>query len=307
MKKVVILILLCVLLSACETTDYADEGEVGPTECPYDCSSGDDGVSTTITNPSDEGTVYINDRMEIRVKVQDKGESSASGVVCLTGLDPEEFNGVSECDCESFYIDLDEEDALDYESITFDSALVTEDAAGDHDLTAITRYDYTTYGIFEVCLTGDPDNEEDCDTSTTKNRLSVSSSGPLNVDSITQSLNTVGDDITLRLSVEVEIDTSVTESLIDADDAMNEECELSMSDYTIPVDVDLVLFEELYENACGQMQFEEGEDTATVSCKVDVRGDQLSSFGSKKEWEGYISFDYGIQSIESIGFEAISE
>ena len=306
MKKLILLLLFLLLVSACETST-TDE-EVGPTECPYDCSSGSDGIETTLTNPSDESTVYALDRLEVRAKVNDEGESSADGVVCLTGLDPDEFQGISDCECEAFYIDLDEEDALNYENVAFTSVLVTEDASGDHDLTAITRYTYRTYGIFEVCLTGDPDNEKECDTSTTKDRVSVSSSGPLNVESITQSLNSVGDDITLRLSVEVEMDTSVTESLIDADDATNQECVLSLSDdFTIPVDVDLVLFEELHDNACGTLVFEEGEDTATVSCKVEVRGDQLSSFGSKKEWEGYISFDYGIQSIDSIGFEVVNE
>ena len=310
MRRIVLLFCVLVFLSSCSSLDFFDsqetveEDDSSLTECPYICSSGSSGIETTINHPKDgSDTVLVGDQFAARVKVDNVGEASADGIVCMTGLNSQDFSGITGCECESFFIDLHDEDDLNYEDLIFDAASVQSEASGSHAVTFYTRYSYTTYGIFELCLSGDPDNEDECSTSTTSDRVTVSSSGPVSVTSVTQELNPVGGNaLELRLRVTAEYDSSATQSLISLDDSVSDSCVLDVDydSYSVPVDIRLVLFEEEQSGACSEMSFAYGEEEATSTCRVDIDTNDLVG---KKEWRGFVELDYGYQEIESVQFE----
>jgi len=304
MKLRYCLLVLLLFIVACAQTQELGE-EPSPTACPYICLPGNAGVETTVNHPKDDGTVFVNDRMAPRIKVEDVGEASIEGgFVCLTGLNEEAFQGVSRCDCEAFSIDLDDPDALPYDDVTFSTALVTDEAVGDQDLTVYTRYSYSTFGIFELCISGDPDNEKECDTSSTENRLVVSSAAPVEITSVTQTLTPQGGDaVALRVNIEAEMHTDANQELIPIDDATNDACVLEIT-YTVPVDVTFVLFEDEHAGACSTLQFRDGEDAAHVTCKFEV---DTATLVGKKEWRGYVRLDYGFQEIQSVRFTVTAE
>lgn len=303
MKLRFLLSLFFIFIAACAQTQTTDEAR-GATACPYSCSSGDVGVETTVNAPKESGTVHVAERLAPRVKVLDVGEASIdSGLVCITGLNEDEFRGVTRCDCEAFTINLDDPNALGYEDVIFSPAEVTEDAVGDHALTVYTRYSYSTFGIIDVCLSGDPDNEKECDTSETKNRVTVSSAGPVEITDVTQRLTPLGSSsVTLRLDIKTKIHADANQQLLSLDDVTNDACVLESSD-AIPVDVSLVLFEE-EQTGCKQLTFEQGEDTASVSCTVDI---DTANLVGKKAWEGYVRLDYGFQEIQSVPFTVTND
>src|SRR3989344_4115214 len=160
MKARLIFFLFFFVLSAC-TADVAEE-EIA-TSCPPDCSGGSTGVVTKINSPQDEGTVYIGDRLAVSASLTDLGEANVEdGLVCITGLDGSIFSGLGGCTCENFYITLDEPDDSNFEktSVSFSPPFISEEAAGKHHITFYTRYSYSSYGPFSLCLSGDPYNEE---------------------------------------------------------------------------------------------------------------------------------------------------
>ncbi len=310
MKRVLFLLLLVVLSGCVATTDTDDTGDSAQTDCPQSsCASGDEGIVTTINYPSEKGTttVYTTYRLAVRVKLSDEGESSADGIACITGLDENLFEGAGDCDCESFFIDLEEDDALGYEDVEFPSYFVDGEASGDHQFTTYTRYSYVTHGLFDVCLSGDPDNEEECDTSTTVDRLDTSSSGPVNVESITQEITLQGSNtITLRLKVTADASGASNANLVREEDATTDACLLDRDEdnTAIPVDVSLYMFGDEQTGACEDLSFEEGEAEASTTCKLQIHTDTLVG---KKEWNGYVSLYYGWEERNSVSFSVVAE
>ena len=85
MKKVLILILL-ILLSACQTTPTATEA----TYCPPDCAEGSSSLDIEINSPTE--TIYTDGRTLVSVHLENTGEASIEeGSLCITGLDSEIF------------------------------------------------------------------------------------------------------------------------------------------------------------------------------------------------------------------------
>ncbi|MBS3162931.1 hypothetical protein J4467_03315 [Candidatus Woesearchaeota archaeon] len=171
MKKYLLLILFLFLASCATNTT-----ETLPTECPPYCSGGSSSVDLEINSPQD--IVFANDRMPVTATVVDSGESGVEyGEVCVTGLDEQYFSGFGGCNCQSYYITLDDNDDENFEEslINFDTTYVSDKASGNHFMTFINRYTYTTYAPFEICFTNDL-SDSSC---ISGNKLESSSSGPL--------------------------------------------------------------------------------------------------------------------------------
>jgi len=282
-----------------------EEGELIPTTCPPDCAGGSAGVISTIDSPSDGGNVYGGEQFAVSIGLHDRGESSVEdGIVCVTGLDADLFSGLYGCTCQSYYIELDDPDDPNFERtrIDFPSTFVSREATGDQRLTAYTRYRYTSYGIFEACLTGDPFEETAC--SVEGNKLVVSSSGPVEVTSITEELTPVGSNaVTLRMNVQARVNAADNEKLIALDDTSSSACVLPVETFT-NVAVSLVLFGE--SHSCGNMKFEQGEDEAEITCRIENLDTQLF-IGEQKEYQGWVQLEYGFQNIQSIQFTVLQE
>ncbi len=303
MKKTLFLLGVILFLSAC-TQQIVEENI--PTGCPPYCSGGSTGVVTTITNPAEDSTVYVGDRLPVTLLLEDIGESSVEyGTVCITGLDENSFAGLGGCNCDNYYITLDESDDSNFERtiVDFTPSLVSSEASGSQHLTAYTRYEYTAYGPITLCLTGDPTLETDC--SINGNKLKASSSGPLQITSVEEHISTVGENvITLRLSIEAKNPTLKNSAIIDIDAASESSCLISDEDGKVSANVFVILFGESY--SCGTMAFEQDTDTATVSCKIE-NIDTQRLIGGQKEYDGWIRINYGFQEIQSVAFTVVNE
>jgi len=118
MKKIFFALFVLFLVGC---TQEAPEGEEIATSCPPGCSGGSAAVVSTINSPQDEGNVYVGDRLAISINLVDRGEASVEdGRVCITGLDGEVFSGLGGCQCEGFYITLDDSDDAKFERTTVD-------------------------------------------------------------------------------------------------------------------------------------------------------------------------------------------
>ena len=297
MKTFLLFLSLIFLLSACTqkaTTDTL------ATSCPPDCSGGDTGVVTTIHAPQDEGTVYVGDRLAPSVTLDDLGESSVEGgLVCITGLDGAIFSGLGGCNCQSFYTTIDDPHDANFEQATvnFQGSLLTAEGVGNQHLTFYTRYSYSAYGPFTLCLTGDPYHETDC--LVEGNKLTSSSSGPLHIRSLTESISTQGSNsVNLRLKIDVDTPSSDTGRLLSVEQTSDSRCVLPPSD-TVSADVSVILFGESYD--CGKITFSSAEESASVSCKLDAI-DTQNFIGGQKDYEGWVRIDYGYQELQSVAF-----
>ncbi|MDP3919045.1 MAG: hypothetical protein Q8Q35_04055 [Nanoarchaeota archaeon] len=295
MKKLIVLgFVLLVLISACQQ-ELPEEPT--PTACPPDCSGYGGNVETEVLGD----TIYANSRFTPSVNINDEGESDTEGIVCITGLNSEVFEDYEECSCQDFYVTL--QDASDpnfeYDEIDFSSIYVSTEESSEEEMTIITRYKYITYGIFEVCLTGDPDRETEC--SESGNKLETSSAGPVNVNSIKEDIQTVGDNsITLRLQIEADYDASANQQLVALNDVTDSSCFIGGSGEDVYVDVDVILLGK--STSCGEMVFEPGEESSTITCKLDnIDVDLL--VGGSKEKEGWVKLTYGFEDIQSHKFD----
>ena len=295
MKKILLILLLLVFLVGCQP--QAEDIEKTPGTCPFDCKGGNAGVTATIHYPTEGGNIYTSDRFAPVIEVVDEGEANAEGMLLLTGLDAETFGSYTGCYPINFYTVLDDPDDQYYEKIIFDDlpqTSISSEKGSDQMMTMYTRYAYTTYGVYEVCLTGDPVNEANC--KVTGNKLDSSSSGPLTITSITEEISKIGGNaITLRLHVDAQVNAGRNEKLIDIEDTTNPECILPRDegiDFS-DVEVDVVLLGERHD--CGLMRFENGEGEATVTCRIVF-------IGGQNLYPGYVELNYGFQNIQSVGF-----
>ncbi len=288
MRKYYILILLLFIVSCTTTTE-----EAIPTYCPPGCSGGSESVEIIVNSPSD--IVFANDRMPVSVDLLDIGESSVEfGELCITGLNVEDFSELSGCNCQSYYITLDDSDDQNFESalIDFGTSFISPEASGEHFLTFINRYSYTTYAPFEICFTNDLG--DDC---ISGDKLESSSSGPLKVTSIQERIVPDGNAVDVRLSIEAEY--TGDSMLISQEDINSDSC-LTIPNYPITADVSIIMFGVSHE--CGVLNFFEDEDSATITCKLDDQ--MLSNFiGEQDTYEGWVRIDYAVEQIDSVKFK----
>ena len=297
MKTFLFLFVLLFLLSACTQETTTD---TLATSCPPDCSGGDTGIVTTINTPQDEGTVYVGDRLAPSVTLDDTGESSVEGgLVCITGLDGAIFSGLGGCNCQSFYTTIDDPHDANFQQATvnFQGSLLTDEGVGDQHMTFYTRYSYSTYGPFTLCLTGDPYHETDC--SVEGDKLTSSSSGPVQITSVTESITTQGSNsVNVRLKIDVDKPTSDTGQLVSIEQTSEPSCVLPTSD-TVSADVSVILFGEAHD--CGTITFNSDEESASVTCKLDSI-DTQNFIGGQKDYDGWVRIDYGYQELQSVAF-----
>jgi hypothetical protein len=289
MKKYIPLIILIFIASCTTQTE-----EVMPTECPPYCSGGSGAVETIINSPQD--IVFVNDRMPISITMEDVGESNVEyGEVCITGLNNDYFPGLGGCNCQSYYITLEDNKDQNFEEavVDFDSVFVSEQASGNHFMSVITRFDYTTYAPFEICFTNDL-----TDSCISGNKLEASSSGPLKVTSIQERLVPNGNAVDVRLSIEAEFSGDGT--LIFKEDVSSGSC-LTIPEEPITADVSVILFG--VPHVCGVLNFFEDEDyEASITCKLDNQA--LSQFiGEQDTYTGWVRIDYAVEQKDSIKFE----
>lgn len=303
MKKIFFILFVIFLFGCAQETP---EGEEIATSCPPGCSGGSASVQSVINSPQDEGNVYVGDRLSISMNLYDRGEASVEdGLVCLTGLDGNLFSGLGGCQCESFYLTIDDSDDANFERTTVDfpSAFISEEASGTQHMTFYTRYSYTSYAPFTLCLSGDPYNEESC--SLDGNKLDSSSSGPLQVSSVTEEITTEGGNaITLRLHINAEVNTADTAQMIELEEVSEDSCLLLNTDEKTQGDISVILFGESHD--CGSITFDQGEDEAEVTCKME-NIDTQRFIGGQNEREGWVRIDYGYQEIQSVSFDVVSE
>lgn len=297
MKKIFFLLGILLLLSACTQQTATEKIS---TSCPPICSGGSTGIVTTINAPADSSTVYVGDRLSPSATLDDLGESSVQdGVVCITGLDGAIFSGLGGCNCQSFYTTIDDPHDPNFEqaTVTFPSSLLTNEGVGEQHMTFYTRYQYTAYGPVTLCLTGDPYHETAC--SLEGNKLSSSSSGPLQISSVTESLTTQGSNaIDVRIKIDVDAPSSSTGQLINLDQTSDTSCVLPTAE-TTSADVSLVLFGESYD--CGTLTFAQGDTSASATCKLETI-DTQRFIGGQKEYDGWVRIDYGYQELQSTAF-----
>ena len=299
MKKYILLILF-LFLASCAT----ETSEELPTDCPPDCSGGSDSVDLEINSPQD--IVFANDRMPVSITVYDYGESSVEyGEVCVTGLDEEFFSGFGGCNCQSYYITLDDNDDENFEEslINFDTTYVSDKASGNHFMTFINRYTYTTYAPFEICFTNDL-SDSSC---ISGNKLESSSSGPLKVTSIQERLVPNGNAVDLRLTIDAEF--AGDDTLISTTDVASDSC-LTIPEEPIQADVSIIMFGvehvcdvDCQGNDCGTLNFYEDQDyEASITCKLD--NFLLGQFvGGQDTYDGWVRIDYAVEQKDSIEFK----
>lgn len=292
MKKVLILLSLVILLSACQTNQV--DPNVG-TYCPPDCSSGSSSLDIKINSPGE--TVYTGSRMLVSVNLDDVGESSIEeGSVCIAGLDPEIFGALAGCDCQSFQLTLDNPDSQYFmeDTLEFGPEFIPEDASGSGGVTVITKYAYSTYGIFDICITTD---YEDTTCSVEGNKLTTSSSAPVEISSVTETITPIGESVDLRLNVEANVNADNNQRIISIEDISSYTCSLTQTE-DIQGEVSAILFGESYD--CGKMTFDE-KGKGKVSCLLEnIPTERL--IGEQKEYQGWIRIDYGYQEINTQPF-----
>ncbi len=304
MKKILILLLVVLITTGCDfNSDSYEDEETQLGTCPPDCISGSQALDIGVTYPSEGSNVYSNYPFIVQVDINDVGEIGTDGMVLVSGLDSEVFTGLSGCTPLDFYI-TQEDSHSDYfkeAKVEFPQSnvgIVEDDY--EETLSVITRYEYKNYGIFDFCLTDDPAAETECNGDFEKNRLSKSSSGPLQIDTITQEIIPVsGDTISIIVNIKARINLDRNQQLMPVDDLTSIDCLYINEDEKIKVESDVILLGERY--ICDFLEFEYGENEAQVQCRIE--NVDLGSFvGGHKEQEGWVELKYGIEEKQSVKF-----
>ena len=296
---------LLLFLSACDIAQQPATTQELATSCPPDCTGGSGSIETTINFPLDGGNVYTSDRFAPILKIENVGEANGDGMILFSGLDSDIFGTYGGCQY-SLYFDTVVDDPEGYlQEVIFDdlpSTSVSTETSSTQFMTVSTRYAYTTYGVFEACLTGDPVGETACNP--TGDKLEESSSGPLEITSIEEELTPVGGNaVTLRLNIDARVNAAKSEQLISVEDTSNTDCVLSSQDY-IDAQVRVILFGQSY--SCGNLRFENGKDEASVTCRIQNLDNNLF-IGGQKLYTGWVEVNYGFEDRQSVSFNVIPE
>jgi hypothetical protein len=313
MKRIVAIFVFVIIVSGCATFNQKDyeEGENVATTCPPDCDSGSKGIVTNILAPAEKATVFENERLYPSVYLEDAGQADADGIVCLTGLDDEVFDLYSSCTCTgNFDISINDEDAINFEGqkIEFESVLAKPEESIEQTLSVVTRYIYTTYGIIDICLTGDPGEDSDCKGYLTEGDhaatiLKTSSSGPLTISKVSETLSKVGADaVTMRLEVTAKIDSDPAMQLITSEDVYSDGCSTLPESKGITAETSLIMDNRRYD--CTNLVFEIGENEATTTCKVEniPTSDLIGGKVSKIKEDSWIEVNYAWEERQTVKF-----
>ena len=311
MVKKVFLILVLVLLAGCDVaTNSGEIIEETATGCPYSCHSGSDSLDVEILNPDPNlpenyREVYEFSEFAPELYISNDGEADVTiGSACISGLNQEVF-GFSGCECQDFSVVVNEPDSSDYRETrvyfaSYSPSLI-DDNVLDQTLNFYTKYEYTTYGLFEACIKGDV-KEEGCDAY--GNVLDVSSEGPVTVTEIYQVLRPTGSAVDLELNVAVKVDEGRSEWLIAQEDASSYDCSI-VAEHDPIIKVNAYM-EELYGSvSCPDILVEDGEGQTTCIISgvplSDSDGNQISNRYS----QGYLELEYGYARMDSVEFRVV--
>jgi hypothetical protein len=306
MKKLIIVLIVLLLIAGCDFGPTEEEDIVG---CPlnFNCASGNDGVDIEIKDPPgdmidvEDRIVYYGERFKPWFRITDLGESDVEGEICIAGLDAEAFQGFSGCDCQDYYIIVqDEEDYYENNwDLEFPGYSVTQKGF-ESTLTYINRYYYHTYGLLDICLKENPkDDTRGCDT--TGNVLSTSSNSPLEVTEVSQRLTESGTgSVSLRLDYSVEEKSNDEGNIAPYGSLWSGECLYEGMDDPY-VEVTFYLDGNVY--GCGTIHIEDGEgsDSCTIS-EILTSNEQGSLYGGEYR-DAYLDFEYVWESRDSIRFK----
>ena len=310
MKRIILLLCLLLLVSSCGFSPSGDsEQEI--TGCPYSCRSGSSGVELEILNPdtsigdSEKRIIPAGYEFIPSLIVHDEGMSDADGEVCVTGLDSSTFSGVGGCDCADYYIVVEEEEDYflnDQVVDIFPGYGVASGTEGDYLMNFINRYKYKTYAVVDACLKQDPADKEGC--SSSGSILDVSSSAPLTVKSVDQTITRPGQGtnaINLILTYEVSAKGNAGSGLINDEVLFSGLC-YDPNDEDPWIDVKFVILNQEY--SCESIQLIAGEGTG--SCIADSIITEGSSgeylFEDQSTHQGYLEFSYLWEDIETVEF-----
>ncbi len=198
MKKIAVLLILLVFISGC-TWIYKLPFMPSPAQRGISINYGSsNAVDTTIAYPKSSGIVYEEyKKLSPVIRVTNSGDyKKPKGSICVSGLDKSIFGGFSGCDCQIFPQKTYEDVVFKSEDITFPSYTITLDKdqkEADFTITAITRFNYQTKGKVKLCLKKDIYGSSGCTievgSSKGVEKLMSTTSGPLKIKSVKQSLN----------------------------------------------------------------------------------------------------------------------
>jgi hypothetical protein len=314
MKKIFLVLILLLFVAGCtgfNKTDY-EQGENIPTACPPDCFEGYEGITTEVLTPFEGTTIYAKERLYPVIYLEDKGQADGAGVVCLTGLDEDVFDNYYSCTCnQEFDITINDASSPYFEEMKLEpeSTYANPEESVDQTLSVVTRYTYTTFGTIDICLTGDPGDDPDCNGYITEgdkeyNILSSSSSGPLTITKVTETLSKVGGDaVTMRLTIEASINDDSTVQLIEEDDIYSDSCSTLPDSRGVSADVFLALDNVAYD--CNPLVFEVGESEASTTCKVEniPTSNLVGGTASKIRPDNWIEVNYAWEQRQSVSFK----
>ncbi len=156
MKKALLpaLVAIMLILSGCSYMDLEEyrskfPGADRPIELPD--LFGKSIVTTSILSPGSR--VPSSGSLNPVISVTNKGEGTADGEVCLTGLDSNVFS-TGGCDCQPFMLVKEEDEKLAEDELPFGPYSIRTEGtkAREFGLTALTRYTYTGNAKVSVCV-----------------------------------------------------------------------------------------------------------------------------------------------------------
>tara|TARA_Y100000310_G_scaffold340693_1_gene437370 strand:+ start:3029 stop:3973 length:945 start_codon:yes stop_codon:yes gene_type:complete len=311
MIKKVFLVLVLVLLVGCDLSTSEEIIEETASGCPYSCHSGSDSLGVEILNPDPNlpenyREIYEFTEFAPELFITNEGEADVTvGSACISGLNQEVF-GFSGCECQDFSVVVNEPDASDYKETrvyfsSYSPALVDENVL-DQTLNFYTKYEYTTYGVFEACIKGDV-KEEGCDAY--GNVLDVSSEGPVTVTEVYQVLRPAGSNaVDLELNVAVKVDEDRSSWLIAKEDASSYDCSI-VTEYDPVIKVNAYMEELQGSVSCPEITIEDGEGQTTCIISGVPLSDSEGNTISNRESRGYLELEYGYGRMDSVEFRVM--
>ncbi len=311
MVKKVFLILVLVLLVGCDLSNSGEIIEETTTGCPYSCHPGSASLDVEILNPDPNlpenyREIYEYTEFAPELFITNDGEADVIvGSACMSGLNQEVF-GFSGCECQDFSVVVNEPDASDYRETrvyfaSYSPALI-DDNVLDQTINFYTKYEYTTYGLFEACIKGDI-KEEGCDAY--GNVLDISSVGPVTVTEIYQILRPAGtNSVDLELNIAVKVDEGRSEWLIGKEDVSSYDCSI-VTEYDPTIKVNAYM-EELHGSvSCPDILVEDGKGQTTCIINGVPLSDSEGNTITNRYSRGYLELEYGYARMDSVEFRVM--
>lgn len=272
-NKVIFLIIVTAAISGCMPSlqDAIKNLPGFPSTSSY-IPGGSAGVSMEIISPSEDETVSSDYPFEPKVRITNEGGADTEGSICIFGLDEEAFSGFSGCECEDYEIVVTEEGAeSDREKvILFPSYSIQKfEDITNGEMTISNKYKYKTKGTFEACIKKDPFSKKGCQIksgSRSENLVKSTTSGPLSIEKVTESINV--EENTADVTFTVEAEKKGKGNLLGLDDFNVHTCERKEG-LKPEFEVRLLNVPDIGSINCGTGTMDE-EGKGHVSCNAEI-------------------------------------